>query len=303
MRFLRFLLRDFHLKVIALFVAAVVWLYALLERTHTVALDLPVTQGRLPSGMVVASIDTGRVRAQVSGKGRDLMLLRLRNPAVRLNLTAENPGRVRVKLAQEQTNLPASVQLVSARPEYVNVDLDQQSRRMVKVMVPLRGKPPSGFVVTSARTQENAYLTGPAEEIGLVAALMTESLSLGEFTEPAERRLRVLAPEGKKFRVEPDSVSVAIRVEREETRVFPDVALTIIKPAVHNVVVKPATARVTVAGAAGTIRDLTLQGISASLKVTDTFPKGQRRMPCEIALPSGVTLVKCEPTLFDVEIK
>jgi YbbR domain-containing protein len=303
MRFLRFLFRDFSLKLAALFVAAIIWSYAVLERTHSVTLELPVTQGRLPAGMVVASIDTGRVKAQVSGKGRDLMLLRLRQPAIRLNLTSENPGRVRVKLAQDQTNLPASVQLVSARPEYVSVDLDQQSRRMVKVTVPVRGKPPAGYVATSTRALENAWLTGPQEEIGLVATLLTESLALAEFTGPAERKLRILTPEGKRFRIEPDSVNVAVRVEREETRVFPEVALTIIKPAIHLVTVKPPNARVTVSGAAEAVRGLSLQSISASLKVTDTFPKGSRRMPCEIALPTGIALVRCEPALFDVEIK
>jgi len=86
-------------------------------------MDLPVTVGRIPPGMQVVAIDTGRAQAQLAGKGRDLLLLKLRKPAFRLNLTNDIPGRARVKLGQDQSNLPATVQLVSARPEYVNVDV------------------------------------------------------------------------------------------------------------------------------------------------------------------------------------
>ena len=303
MRFVRFLFGDLHIKVIALLVAAILWFYAILERSHTVSLELPVTVGKIPSGMVVAAVDTSYSRTQLNGKGRDLLLLRLRHPMFRLNLANENPGRARVKLTQEQTNLPTAIQLISAKPEYVTVDLDQQARRQVRVSVPTRGQPPKGYVVTAIKALGPVYLVGPQEEISLYGTVNTESLSLADLSSSAERLLPVLAPSGKRFRVEPETIAVSVKIEQEESRVFPNVSLTVFKPATHAVTVRPAVAQIAVSGASATVRNLTLQEVSATLKLTDTLPKGKYRLPVEITLPPGVTLVKCEPALFDVEIK
>jgi len=303
MGFCRFLFRNLPLKIIALVVAAIVWFYAVLERAQTSTMDLPITLGKIPVGMLVASIDTPRARAQLAGKGRDLMLLRLRKPAFRLNLTTENPGRVRVKLDQDQSNLPAGVQVVSAKPEYVSVDLDQQARRLVKVAIPTRGKPAEGYVVTSVKSLDNVYLSGPQEEIGLTTTVAAESLSVAGLSSNTQRRVQVMPPAGKRFHTDPESVNVAVRIEPEENRVFPAVTISVFKSTVRTVLVKPARAQITVSGAADAVRALDLQDIAATLKITDTLPKGKYELPCEIALPSGITLVKCDPPVFEVDVK
>jgi YbbR domain-containing protein len=299
----RFFFGDLHIKIIAVLVAAILWFYAVLERNHTIAYELPISVGKVPSGMVVAIADTPVTHTQLAGKGRDLLLLRLRHPAFRLNLANENAGRARVKLTQDQTNLPASVQLVSAKPDFINVDLDQQARRPVKVNVPLRGKPARGFVATTVRPLAPVYLTGPQEDINLYSVVSTESLTLSDLNGSSERTLRLLSPGGTKFRVEPESIAVGVTIESEQTRVFAGVSLTVLKPAQRGVTVRPTTAQIAVSGPAGAVKGLTLQDISATLKLTDTIPKGRRRMPIEITLPPGITLVKCEPALFDVEIR
>ena len=302
MRFFRYLIRNVSIKIVALLVAALIWFYAVLDRPQTAGMDLPVTVGRIPPGMQVVAIDTGRAQAQLAGKGRDLLLLKLRKPAFRLNLTNDIPGRARVKLGQDQSNLPATVQLVSARPEYVNVDVDQQARRLVRVSVPTRGKPARGYVVTSVRSLDNVYLTGPQEEIGLVTAVNTDSFSVADLSASAQHRVRVLPPPGRRYRPDPESVNVAVKVEPEESRTFADVAVNVFKSRLISVTVKPAKAQITVSGAADPVRALTLQGISATLRVTDTVARGRHQLPCEITLPPGISLVKCDPPVFDVEV-
>jgi hypothetical protein len=253
--------------------------------------------------MVVAGIDSARAAVQLAGKGRDLILLRFRRPEFRLNLKDQGVGRSRIKLTQEQSSLPATIQIKQARPEYVNIDLDQEAQRGVKVNVPTRGKPTPGFVVTSLRALENVALIGPQEEVNLMGVVNAETLNLSGLNSSGQLRTRLVVPDGRRFRLDPESVTVAVRVEREATRLFSDVAVSVFKPALYVVSVKPATAQIAVSGAADAINRLTLQDISATLKIADTVARGKRRMPCEITLPPGVALVKCEPALFDVEIK
>jgi YbbR domain-containing protein len=303
MKFWRNLFSNMPLKIISLVFAAVFWLYAVLERNQTVATELPVSVGKLPPGMVVAAIDTTRVYAQLAGKGRDLISLRFRRPEFKLNLTSQNAGRNRVKLTQEHSTLPATVQIKLTRPEYVNVDLDEQARRAVKVNVPTRGKAAQGFVVTSLKVREGASISGPQEEINLVGAVSTESLNLADANGDSQYRLKVLTPAGRKFQVFPDSVTVDLKIEKEESRTFPGVAVSVFKPALFSVAIKPASAHITVSGPADQIRSLTLQDISASIKVADTMTRGKRQVPCEITLPPSITMVKCEPALFEVDIK
>ena len=127
--------RNMPIKIVALVFAAIFWLYAVLERNQTVTTQLPVTVGKIPPGMVVAGIDSARAAVQLVGKGRDLILLRFRRPEFRLNLKDQGVGRSRIKLTQEQSSLPATIQIKQARPEYVNIDLDQQAQRGVQVRI------------------------------------------------------------------------------------------------------------------------------------------------------------------------
>lgn len=303
MGFLRALTRNLPAKIVAVVAAVLIWFAAVLERNQTASIDLPVTIGKVPPGMLVTSTDTNCARTQLTGKGRDLLLLQLRKPVFRLNPADDEPGRARMKLGQEQSTLPATVQLISVKPEYVVVNLDQQARRAVKVTVPTRGKPARGFVVTSVKSVDNVYVSGPEEEIGLVTAVSTESLSVAGLTEPDRRRLRIVPPTGGNFRAEPESVQVAIKVEPEESRVFADVTVNVFKPASRAVVLSPGRVQVTVSGAAEPVRGLELQDILATMKITDTVPRGKYQLPCEITLPPGISLVKCEPPLFDLEVK
>lgn len=303
MNLVRLLFGNFHLKLIASLLAAGLWGYAVLERNHTTTIELPVKIGRVAPGMVVAGIDTGISRVQVSAKGWDLLLLRLRQPMFLLNLSGEVPGRIRVKLSQEQSNLPTGVKLITARPEYVWIDLDAEARRPVRVSVPVQGRPAKGYALTGIRVAETVYLIGPQEEVGLYSTVSTESLALWELSTTRQFRLAVQPPAGRKFRCQPESVTVMVSVETEESRVFPDVGLVVFRPMSHSVTVKPMSARITVSGAGPVIRTLTLQDISATLKLADSLRKGNYRLPAEITLPPNVTLVKCEPALFDVEIR
>ena len=77
MRFLRFLFRNFSIKIAAVFFAAILWFYAVLERNQAMALEMPIRVGKLPAGTVVSAMDTTRALAQLTGKGRDLLVLRI----------------------------------------------------------------------------------------------------------------------------------------------------------------------------------------------------------------------------------
>jgi hypothetical protein len=303
MKLWRSLFRNLSIKIVALVFAAGFWLYAVMERSQTVVTGLPVTVGKLPPGMVLAGLDTAWVSAQLTGKGRDLIALKFRRPEFKLNLSNQNAGRSRIKLTQEHSTLPPTVQVKSTKPEYVNVDLDQQARRNVKVNVPTKGKPVQGFVVTSLKVLDAAAISGPQEEINLVAVVNTESLNLADVSANTQYRLKMAAPPGRKFQVDPDSVTVAVKIEKEASRVLPNVAVSVFKPALFSVTIKPAYAQIAVSGPADQVKSLTLQDISASIKVADTMARGGHRLPCEITLPPGISLVKCDPALFEVEIR
>jgi YbbR domain-containing protein len=303
MRFARFLFRNLSIKIVALLAASIIWLFAVLERNQVTSMVLPVKVDRIPPGMLVAGMDTTHVLAELSGQGRELLMLKLRKPAFALKLTSETPGRVHVKLSQEQSNLPAGIQVVLAKPEYINVDLDAQARRLMKVVVPIRDKPPKGYVVTSAKALDNVYVSGPEDEIELLSQVSTESISVADPFATDRRRVRVVPPPGLGFHAEPESVNVAVKVETEATRTFGDVTVSVLRPASRAVSVKPDRAQITVSGATDAVRAMTLQAIGATLKITDTIPRGEHQLPCEISLPPGIMLVKCDPPFFDVNVR
>ncbi|MEO0107835.1 MAG: hypothetical protein ABIK62_01500, partial [candidate division WOR-3 bacterium] len=162
--------------------------------------------------------------------------------------------------------------------------------------------PAPGFITTSIRVLESVYLTGPENEISVVSTVSSESLVLSNLAASTERRLRLPPLANRHFRLEPDSVTITVKIEPEVVRTFAGVNLSVFKPASRSVTVRPAQAQISVSGAEEVVRNLTIQSIAATLKITDTVPRGTHRLPIEIALPPGLTLVRCDPALFEVEV-
>jgi YbbR domain-containing protein len=145
-------------------------------------------------------------------------------------------------------------------------------------------------------------LSGTEEDLKVASAATTETLDLAGVTTPGRRRLKVVAPEGGRYSVEPESVDVVIGLEKEGARIFLGLPVRSVGAGAQRVEIDPTEAQIAVAGPESRIGSLKQSDIAAQVRVSGLGP-GDYQLAAEITLPPGFHLVKCEPQLFDVIVK
>jgi YbbR domain-containing protein len=305
---LRAMFSNLPLKLTALFLALLLWAYAVLERTYDHRFTVPVlVQRGTDSTSVVTDIDAERAVVQVEAKGKDLVRLKYRQMAFRPEVPAGRSGTRQVRLSAGDLNLPPQVAVRSLKPEAVEMRLSPAAWREVEVAVPTRGRPNDvagrSVTVLAVTARSRVRVTGPEEDLALVAAVNAETLDLGRITHAGRHRLRVLAPQGEGFRVRPESVDVDVVLEREGARILFDVPVRVATTEGVGVDVEPEVAQIAVAGPQSRIDSLRAGSVSLTIRIASPRP-GSYRLAAEVSeLPPGFRLVKCEPALFDVTVR
>lgn len=292
---------NLPLKIVALILACLLWFLGVLDRTYTVAVDVPVRVERPESGSYVSELAADQARVTLEGRGRDLIGLRRGALRLRVKLPEGELGLREIKLTAADLRLPPGIAVRDIEPGQVALRLNPADSRTVTVIVPTVGQPQGGLTV-DIKPAQSVQLFGPPAELKLVTSVTTETLDLSTIGEPGTRRLRVVLPEGEGFLARPESVQVEIGAEREVARIFLDVPITVIAPNVDRVEVMPPTAQIAVAGPITRVDSLKLTDIGARIKISSLGP-GEYKLAAEISLPGGFRLVRCEPQLFEVLIR
>jgi len=299
---LRSLGRDIPLKVVALLVAGSLWVIAVLDRTYDVRVAVPVAAAASDTRRVITELDVKNAVVTLEGKGRDLLGVKPRQLAFRLEIPDSKVGTRQLQLSPAALKLPPDVRVRSLDPEKVELKLSAAAFRVVEVQVPTRGKPASGTALSVNEPPAQVRLSGTDEDVKLAPAVTTETLDLATVTEPGRRRLKVIPPEGGGYLVEPESVDVVIALEKEAARIFLGVPVKVTAPDSRRAEIDPTEAQIAVAGPASRINTLKASDITAQVRASGLGP-GDYELAAEISLPPDFHLVKCEPQLFDVTVK
>lgn len=303
MELLRALVSNIGLKILALVLALLLWVYAALDRSYEVRVTVPVVAMRRQSGeAVVTDVDTRSAEVTLQGKGRDLLRVRSARLGFRPSVPEGRTGTRQVKLAATDLKLPGSITVRAIEPEAVELRLSPAVSRTVSVLVPTRGQVGSGMTVVGLTPLTAVTIVGPAEALGLFSSVATDTLDLSTVARDCTLRLGLVQPVEPGVSLDPDTVAVEVRLAREGAKIFLGVPVKVVAPPTVEVELDPEEAQVAVAGPAAKLDSLTKEQVSARIKIAGLRP-GEHRLAAEIVLPPGFRLVKCEPQLFDITIR
>jgi YbbR domain-containing protein len=120
---IRFLVRHWELKLLALVFSAGLWLFVMTSQKTNVVLTLPLELDSLPPGLVVKGEKPDNVEVQLHGLRAALLRVSPESLRVRVSLVGARAGDVLVSLGPEQVVVPAGVRVLRVNPEVVRVVL------------------------------------------------------------------------------------------------------------------------------------------------------------------------------------
>lgn len=302
-RLVRWIVKDWWLKLIALVAAVVLWLFARLEREYTRELKLGLDMSLLPTEYVVVEQNVDSVSVEIRGKGRYLVRLGRFNPKIVLPLVSMREGRERLRLGPENVNLPEQIQVRSLDPYQIELVIERRAKRKVAVIVRSDGIPAEGFAISDIDYDKTVDLYGTKEVVSTFSHLFSEPLNVEGVSESFSTLLAIQVPDTAGLVTEPSSVLVKVKVEPETTVVLTNVPVSLKGvPLQGQAYLLNKEAKLTLRGPVSLLRGFSKDEVQVSISVSYMTP-GDYRVPADVSLAPGIKVENSEPAVFRLLIR
>ncbi len=179
MNFLRSILFDnLGLKFTALLLAVLVYLNVYTDRPTTMLVSFPLEYKDLDDSLSISGPSPSVVQAELRGTGKQLILMRVKEPRVQLSLSGARRGRFERALSASDLPLPALGAITLEHlvgPRVVTLEIDRKVHRDLPLKLSVVGQPASGFRWNGSAQldPQSVRVTGPEQVL-----LALDSVSL-----------------------------------------------------------------------------------------------------------------------------
>ncbi len=162
------LLDNLGLKFTALLLAVLVYLNVYTDREATRLISFPIEYIELPESLSISGPAPAVVQAKLKGTGKQLIMLLVREPRLKLSLAGARSGRFERMLAASDLPLPAEGSVTLEKlvgPTVVTLEIDRRAHRDVPVAPRVTGQPAAGFAWNGVALAEPSRMrvTGPEQ--------------------------------------------------------------------------------------------------------------------------------------------
>jgi YbbR domain-containing protein len=298
-------LRNLPLKVLAVALAALLWLTVAGEHIVERSLRVPLEFRNIPAGLEIVGDPPATVDVRMRGPSGMLSRMDPGEVIVVLNLQAARAGSRLFHLRNDEVEAPYGVEVAHVVPSTLSLELEKTSRRTVPVVPAVEGDPASGFVVGRITADPSTVqIEGPESRLNEVAEATTEPLVVSGATSPIVDTVTVgVGDSAVRLR---EAVNAVVKIDIVPAPV--ERVVTGVPVRLRNVTtglrasVASETVRVTIRGGKETLDAIASEGIEVFVDLAGLGPgRYNLRVRAEPAEAYGV--VRIDPAVARVAIR
>lgn len=301
---------NLNLKIAALIVAVVLWMFAKGEQTSDGLFSIPLVLRNVPEGLTTLERPPDAIDVVFSGDTKELIKLRIwGEPYAVIDMSEAAADRVlRVGLSAANVVLPrdAEVQILEVRdPKSLDIDVGRLEERRIRVEPSIDGELADGYHVLGreASVPDSVTVYGPGAVVYELDSVRTAVLSI------SGRRSRVEATRSIEFddiwnlHAVPKEVRVLVEVEGTEVVTLQDVAIDFRRePGFGSVEIEPTTVELELSGPDHIVTRLGAEDVTAMVDARG-LPRGVHQLIPDVEVPDGVEVVSTTPVRFTVTLQ
>ena len=307
---MKWLSRNWGLKIISLVLAIGTWYYAVGEENIEVTRVIPLKIQMANAQMTVSEISTKVVQVTLSAPrtlivnlaSQDIQAVHKIGPEIKTS------GAYSFRLETSEIRVPNfQIRVIKIVPETVTVKLDELIVQKLEIQPDFIGEPAIGYklLTDELRMDPNAILTqGPKDVLAKMKSAKTEPVDLVGRIRSFHRTAEVKLPPGVKAMSESlVDVYIPIREEFGEKE-FKDVPVRILRaPAASGVVdLSPDKVSFALKGSKLYLEKLTPETLLVYVDL-GSLKKGNYELPLQVVLPENVNMKEKEPIKIKVAIR
>jgi YbbR domain-containing protein len=213
----RWLRRDWKLKLVSLGLAFVLWLLLVPaeKMSSEKSLTIPLGTRNVPAGLEIVERPAARIDVTVRAPKRILAEIVPSELAAVVDLERATVLQQEYPLNTSMIAVPAGAEVVKISPSKVTIKLEKTAEKTLKVHPTLRGRPAEGFRVAGIEIEPSAVaVQGPESRIQGAEAATTAPVDITGLTGPTVFEVDILLPRPElRFVSAQTSARVTVQIE------------------------------------------------------------------------------------------
>jgi YbbR domain-containing protein len=212
----KLLFENFGLKITAVLLSILLWLFASSRGLSEIALDVPLEFKDIPPGLELMNHSIKVVDVNIKGQERIIRTIRSSDIRAFVDLSKSKKGESIYSINKNNIKLPPGVTATNITPSYVKVSIEESVTKTVEVRPIIIGIPGSGFYIKSISVfPERVMIDGARSRVNVVDTIKTEPLDITGIRETVSRDLE-LDTTGTNIRTRTKDVTVKIVIARRK---------------------------------------------------------------------------------------
>ncbi len=297
------------LPLISLFIAIILWLYAVGEQSVEVALKVPLKINPPQERMTVLSGSLQNVTLRLSVPRNIMSVVSQQSVHAYHEIKGvEKAGEYNFRVEPRDIILPpGNIRILEIYPEVITVTLDELIVQKLPIHAPLNGEPAHGYLIDNKKIDINpnaALIEGPKAKLEKLEAIHTERIDVVGRTRSFKGKVGLNLDPDLRSITRDLMIDVFVPIRREySVSVFHEVQVKVLKnPKMLSVVsLDPEKVSFAVSGPKVVLDKLTNGDILAFVDVSSR-EKGIYDVPLQLKLPEEVEL-NHEPPVIKVKVE
>jgi len=299
----RFFSQNLFLKILSLAFAILLWFFVVLEDKVEKEITAEIKVTDIPAGLVLIKEPPAYVYIKVMGPRSILRSIEKKPVVVVLNLKGLGVGKHRIKITPRMLDLPAGLSIQEISPDEIEIVLEKEARRVVKVKPVIYGTPKQGWIVDEIKVSpDKVKIKGPRSLIYRIREIQTRPIDItGLYGEVKKIALLDIPP---MIKADHDRVEVTIRFkEKIVTREIKDLPIQIKGlPKGRHATLEPSKINLVLKGPERLLGAFAELKIKAYVELKKLTPAKQL-LEIKIELPPGVKVLELEPRKIKVNLE
>jgi YbbR domain-containing protein len=294
--------RHIGLKILAIALAALLWLVVAGEQIVDRALRIPLEFTNLPSQLEIVGEPPNVVDVRVRGSSGALSRIAAGELVAVLDLRGARPGPRIFHLGGSDVRAPFGVEVVQVAPSNLSIAFERSASKVLPIVPEVEGEPAPGFEIgTVTADPPTVEVVGPASVLDGLTSAMTEPVSAAGASGPVTESVGVgVTHPAARLRV-PDPVRVTVTIVPAQHRwAVAGVPVTVVNGS-GAVTVTPAVVTIHVFGPRDSMA-ADAGAFDVSVDVGGLRP-GEYEIPVRVALPPRVGVTRIDPADVRVRIR
>lgn len=178
-KFLHFFFKNWHLKLLSLFIGVCTWYLVAGEDQVDMTIQVPIEILNLPSDLVISNQYKKDIEVAVRGPRRMIQDIRNHNISRPLDLSKAEPGTKVLQNDPHSIDLPRGVSVIRLQPTSITLLLDKLIEKKFPIDPITHGEVKDGYTLQALKlTPKELTITGPKHVLDSTTVLTTYVIDL-----------------------------------------------------------------------------------------------------------------------------